>query len=671
MTKSALFEIGVEELPASEIDQIKQQIKELSENSLRESKIDYEKLFCFVTNRRICILIQNLSEKQQDMIVVKKGPSQQVAFSNGEPTRALMGFLSANQASENDIFVQEGYIYLKKKIEGRKSEEVLPEIFKNIVLSLKFTKPMKWANGEYEFIRPVKWILCIYNGRVLPFELFGIKSSNKTHSHPYIGKKIEIEKPENYIDILREHFVIVDEEERREKIRRQLDELEKQNEFKCEKEEKMIDKISKITEWPIAIVSDFKQDYLNLPPELITVTIKHHLSAFTTSKNGKMTTSFIAFVDRPEGDFSKIIQGYQNVVNARLEDAHYYLEIDKRYKLEDFNKKLQEMVFQKELGTLFDKVKRIEEISVYIVEKLGLKTLLEKVRRAAILSKADIASHVVYEFPELQGVMGRIYATLNGEDSEVAYAIEEQYAEQLQTKIGAIIGISDRIDTIVGNLAVGNIPSGSKDPFGLRNKLDTILRAIVLQRWDIDLEDLLYTALKLLNMKCSNQTIEDFMSGRYYAFLINEGFTYDVARAVVHLWKRPLRGFLSAKAVSKMMDTEGFNKLCIGFERVHNITKNYTDTNFDGALFEKEAERSLLNQFIHAKSIVSESLKELDYEKAVSSLISLKPHIDNYFNEVFVMSDREDIRKNRLGFLKNIDKLFMEIGDLTQLVKRE
>ncbi len=671
MTNNALFEIGVEELPASEMDQIKQQLKDLSQNSLQEAKIDYENLLCFVTNRRISIWIQNLSEKQQDMTIVKKGPSQHVAFCDGKPTKALIGFLTTNQASEDEIFVQEGYVYLKKKIEGKKSREVLPEIFKKIVSSLKFTKPMKWADGKYEFIRPVKWILCIYNSEILPLELFGVESSNMTYSHPYMGRKIEIKGPQDYIDVLRENFVLVDEKERIEKIEKQLDELEKQKMFKCEKEKEMIEKISKITEWPVAIVGSFKQEYLNLPPELIIVTIKHHLSAFTTFKDGKMTTSFIAFVDRPEGDFSKIIQGYQNVVNARLEDAHYYFQIDKKHKLEDFNSKLQEMVFQKELGTLFDKVKRIEKISVYIAEKVGLENLIQKVQRAAILSKADIASHVVYEFPELQGIMGRIYAILSQEDSEVAYAIEEQYAEQLQTKIGTIIGISDRIDTIVGNLAVGNVPSGSKDPFGLRSKVDTIFRAIVFQGWDIDLEDLINMVLKLLNMQCSSQSIEDFMIARYYAFLINEGFTYDISRAVNHLWRKPLRGFLSAKAISKMADTEDFNKLCIGFERVHNITKNYTDTAFDGALFEKEAERSLLNQFIHAKSVVLESLKELDYERAVNSLISLKPSIDDYFDEVFVMSHREDIRRNRLGFLKNIDKLFMEIGDLTQLVKRE
>ncbi len=671
MTNNALLEVGVEELPASEIDQIKQQLKELSENFLKEAKIDYQNLLCFVTNRRICVLIQNLSDKQQDMVVVKKGPSEKVAFSDGKPTKALLGFLAANQASQDDIFIQEGYVYLRKKLQGKSSQEILPEIFKRVVLSLRFTKPMKWANGEYEFIRPVKWILCIYNDQVLEFELFGVKSSNTTRSHPYIAKQIKIEKPQDYISTLRDHFVIVDEAERVQKIKQQLDELEMQNGFKCDKEEKMIDKISKITEWPVAIVGTFKQQYLNLPSELITVTIKHHLSAFTTTKDGKITTSFVAFLDRPHGDFSKIIQGYQNVVNARLEDAHYYFEIDKRYKLEDFNDKLKEMVFQKELGTLFDKVKRIEQISMYIAEKVGLKDMLEKIRRAAVLSKADIASHVVYEFPELQGVMGRIYAILNGEDSQVAHAIEEQYSDQLQTKIGAIIGISDRIDTIVGNLAVGNIPSGSKDPFGLRTKMDTILRAVVFQKWDIDLYDLLSMALKLLNMQCGEQIIESFVSSRYYAFLTGEGLTYDVARAVNHLWRKPLRGFLSAKAISKMMNTEDFNKLCVGFERVHNITKNYTDTTFDGALFEKEAEISLLNQFLHAKSVVMESLKELDYERAVNSLISLKPYIDNYFDQVFVMSEREDIRRNRLGFLKSIDALFMQIGDLTHLVKRE
>ncbi|MEJ5230084.1 MAG: glycine--tRNA ligase subunit beta [Pseudothermotoga sp.] len=671
MKNDVLFEIGVEELPASEMDRIKEQLLENAKNFLKESKIDCGKIECHVTNRRICLLIEDLSEKQQDTSTLKKGPSEKVAFLDGKPTKALMGFLVSNQASENDILLQDGYVFINKKIEGKNTDQVLPELFKQLIESLKFTKPMRWGDGQYEFVRPIKWILCLYQNRVLPVEVFGLRSSNQTQGHPYLGKTIVIDRPSEYVEVLRKSFVLVNETERIERIKRELKEIEEKYGLVCEKDEEMIKKVAKITEWPLAIVGRFRDEYLRLPAELINVTIRHHLSAFTTNRNGKITSHFVAFLDRPDGDLSKVIEGYQNVVNARLEDARYYLEMDEKYNLEQFNEKLKEMVFQKELGTLYDKVNRIEQISLYMVDRVGLQAFSEKVQRAARLSKADIATHVVYEFPELQGVMGRIYALLSGEDPEVAHAIEEQYSDNLQTKIGAVIGIADRIDTIMGNLAIGNIPSGSKDPFGLRSKMETIYKTIVHHRWDIDIPELLDFVLSLLKIQCDRNIVDDFMSSRYYAFLSNLGFSYDVSRAVNHLWTKPLRGFLSAKALSEMASTEDFNKLCVGFERVHNITKNHNDMHFDGALFEKQAETDLLNQFVHVKSIVLESLKELNYEKGLRALITLKPYIDEYFNEVFVMSDREDIRKNRLGFLKNIDSLFMLIGDLTQLVKRE
>jgi len=671
MKNDVLFEMGVEELPASEMDRIKEQLLENAKNLLKESKIDLGKIECHVTNRRICLFIEGISEKQQDTSILKKGPSEKVAFLDGKPTKALMGFLASNQASENEILVQDGYVFINKKIDGKNTDQVLPELFKKLIESLKFTKPMRWGDGEYEFVRPIKWILCLYENKVLPVEIFGLRSSNQTQSHPYLGQTIAIDRPSEYVEVLRKSFVLVDETERIERIRQELIEIEKTYDLICEKDEEMIKKVAKITEWPLAIVGKFREEYLRLPAELINVTIKHHLSAFTTNRNGKITSHFVAFLDRPDGDLSKVVDGYQNVVNARLEDARYYLEMDEKYSLEQFNEKLKEMVFQKELGTLYDKVNRIEQISLYMVDRIGMSALSEKVQRAARLSKADIATHVVYEFPELQGVMGRIYALSSGEDAEVALAIEEQYSENLQTKVGAIIGVADRIDTIMGNLAVGNTPSGSKDPFGLRSKMETIYKTIVLHRWDIDIPELLELVLSLLRIQCDRGIINDFMSSRYYAFLSNLGFSYDVSRAVNHLWTKPLRGFLSAKALSEMANTEDFNTLCIGFERVHNITKNHNDTHFDGALFEKQAETDLLNQFVHVKSIVLESLKELDYEKGLRALIVLKPYIDEYFNEVFVMSDREDIRKNRLGFLKSIDNLFMLIGDLTQLVKRE
>jgi glycyl-tRNA synthetase beta chain len=291
--------------------------------------------------------------------------------------------------------------------------------------------------------------------------------------------------------------------------------------------------------------------------------------------------------------------------------------------------------------------------------------------RAAFLSKADIATHVVYEFPELQGVIGRIYALLDGEDESVAFALEDQYSQEPKSELGALIGVCDRIDTIAGNIAMGNLPSGSKDPYGLRTKADTIYWSIVRFGWDIDLAELLLMAKKLLSIDFDETKLFEFMNSRFYAFLLSQGFSFDIARAVNHLWTRPLRGYLSAQALTKACQSEDFNNVAIGFERVHNITKNHPEKHFDGALFEEEAEVELLNQFVSVKPKVIESLSKLDYEGAIKNLSSLKPYIDKYFDEVFVMVDREDIRRNRLGFLKNVDELFMLVGDLTQLIRRD
>lgn len=671
MTNTALLEIGIEELPASEMSQIQQQLQLLTEKLFTEKRLAFRTVLSMVTNRRMAVLVKEIAERQEDSILEKRGPSKSTAFLDGKPTKALIGFLSANEASEEDIYLKDEYVYIRKKVPGRKASEVLPEIFTEVIQSLKFTKSMRWGNGKYLFVRPVKWVVLMLNNQILPFQIFGKNSSNKTQGHPDLQKVITVENCADYIDLLKNHYVLVNQEERIEKIKAELAKIEKEHFLTCDRDKELIKKISNLLEWPTAIVGKFKEEYLNLPEELITVTVKHHLSAFTTFENQKITPYFVAFIDNPFGNIEKITIGYSNVVNARLEDARYYFEIDKRYNLEDFNERLKGMVFQKELGTLFDKVLRIKKLSLYMAEKLGLSQMAEKIGRAAILSKADIASHVVYEFPELQGTIGKLYALMNEEDAEVAEAIEEQYFDEPKTITGSIIAIADRIDTIIGNLAVGNIPSGSRDPFGLRNKSDVIFKTIVNRKWDLDLEELIRETLKLLSITCKWEIISDFMSNRYYAFLSGEGFNYDLSRAVNHLWSKPLRGFLSARALAEMVKNNSFNELCVGFERVHNITKNFNDTKFDGALFEENAEIELLNRFIEVKSTVISSLKELDYERGVSSLITLKPFIDKYFDDVFVMVNREDIRKNRLAFLKNIDELFMMIGDLTQLIKRE
>jgi len=671
MNNWVLLELGVEELPASEMDSIKEQLQVLVPNLFSEARISFGSCEVFITNRRIAVRLQNVSDRQEDVVLEKRGPSERVAFSDGQPTKALLGFLSSNGATLEDVFVKDGYVHIRKLVEGKNVCEVVPETLVKVITNLKFARPMRWANGDFEFVRPVKWVLALLNDEVIPLRIFDKNSDRYTMSHPYLEKWIAMRHPKDYVQVLKENLVIVDETARRQFIVEQLTEIERAYGLVCEKDPLLIEKICKIAEWPQAIVGKFDENYLNLPQELITVTVKHHLSAFSTSRAGSLTCHFVAFIDRPRDDFSIIVRGYESVVNARLEDARYYFEIDRRKRLEEFNENLKRMVFQKELGSLYDKVVRTQQLVQYMVEKLSKESVKDKAMRAAFLSKADIATHVVYEFPELQGVIGRIYALLDGEDETVAFALEDQYSQEPESELGALIGACDRIDTIVGNIAVGNLPSGSKDPYGLRTKADTIYWSVVRYGWDVDLVELLLTAKKLLNIDFDVDKLFEFMSSRFYAFLLSQRFSFDIARAVNHLWSRPLRGYLAAQALTKACQSEDFNNVAIGFERVHNITKNHSDRHFDGALFEEEAEIELLNQFVSVKPKVVESVSKLNYEEAIRHLSSLKPYIDRYFDEVFVMVDREDIRQNRLGFLKNIDELFMLVGDLTQLIRRD
>ncbi|AEH50935.1 glycine--tRNA ligase subunit beta [Pseudothermotoga thermarum] len=667
----ALLEIGVEEMPASEIENLLQQLSSLSQQKLKEERLTFSNIRCYATNRRFAIIIEDLAEKQEKVLVQKRGPSESVAYSQGQPTQALIGFLKANNATEKDVLIKDGYVYLCKEIEGQSTEAILPKIFKDILSNLNFSKPMRWGDGSFEFVRPVKWVVALYDEKVLPLQIFGKTASNATRAHPYFDRFVQITHPADYVNLLRENFVLVDENERIEKIKQQIEEIERTHQLTCDKDEALIKEISKIAEYPIAIVGQFDEKYLSLPEELITVTIKHHLRAFTTYKDGKISSIFVAFADRPGGNMTKVVEGYKNVVNARLEDARYYFEIDIKKDFEYFNNKLKGMVFQKELGTLYDKVERIVKLSEYICEKVKLQHLKEPIVRAAKLSKFDIASHVVFEFPELQGTMGRIYALMKGESKEIAMAIEEQYSLRPKTTIAGVIGLADRVDTIVGNICIGNIPSGSKDPFGLRSKAETIYWLIEFNRWDLNLKDLLNYSCELLSISCTSNSFEEFFSLRFYSYMVNNGVRYDVARAVNHLWTTPLRGILAANAIMNIVDRKDFTDLAIAFERVHNITKNHTSRHYDGALFTEDAERELLNNFLKAKSEVTKFLEKLDYDKALQSLIALKPYIDKYFDDVFVMVDREDIRQNRLGFLKNIDDLFMLLGDLSQLVKTQ
>ncbi|SHH56495.1 glycine--tRNA ligase subunit beta [Thermosipho atlanticus] len=665
-----LFEIGVEELPTTEVDKIVVQVKEKVENLLKTENLYFGELKTFFAPRRFGFFIKDLQEKQENKVIEKRGPSLKIAYDeNMHPTKALQGFLASNGATLENVIQKDNYVFIKKQIEGKYSKEIFREKIPQIIGSLSFKKPMRWGNGVYSFVRIPHWILSIYNGEPLEFEIFGIKSSNKTYAHRFVkDEPIEIKSIDDYVLKLKEFKVIPFEEERVKFVKTQIEEFEKTKELVVEKDEELIEEVITLTEYPGILDGTFYEKYLALPEELITVTIKHHQRSFTTYVGDKITNKFVSFIDSPTGDINKIRKGYERVINARLEDARYYYEKDLKVPLESFNKKLKEIIFQKELGTLMDKVERIKKISEFICEKLKIN-YSDKVRilRTAELCKADIASNVVYEFPELQGIMGRIYAVKDNEDQSVALGIEDHYKDVPQLITGAVVALADRIDTIVGSFAVGNVPTGSKDPFGLRKKTDTIFKIVSEYRWNINLEETIEFSAKLIDKKIP-EDLKQFFESRYELFYSN--IRYDIARAVKSYWRKPYEGKLIVEALIKIVDQEEFQHLLIGFERVHNISKKFDKFEFDPTKFLEKEEKLLFNKYIEIKPKVLKAVEELNFEEALQHLISLRPYIDSYFDKVFVMTKQDDIRMNRLGFLKNLDNLFFLLGNLSVIEKK-
>jgi glycyl-tRNA synthetase beta chain len=513
------------------------------------------------------------------------------------------------------------------------------------------------------------------DSKTLEMELFGKKSSNKSRGHRFFFDEVEV-SPYNYFEKLSEALVIARESDREERVLSEIRRIESNLQSKIPVDKELVAEVVSLTEYPSAVLGRFLEKYLELPPEVIIVTIKHHQRTFPVDKDGKLTNNFVAFQDGPDDPMGNIRQGYEEVINARLEDAFFYFIKDKEKPFEAYVNALEGILFQRGLGSLKDKTDRTVKLSTEISRMLGANNdeLLE-VQRTALLAKADQTTRVVQEFPELQGIMGRIYALDSKESHDVAMGIEEHYLDGSipTTLTGAVVGVADRLDTLVGNFMIGNIPSASKDPYALRRKASFIFRTMHHLGWKISLDSLISKAMENLGTisKESVELIQDFFSSRFEAFLIEKGFSINVSRSVNKWWNVPYLGVRAAEAIKEYIKKEDFNNLLIAYQRVHNISKNHLENIFDGSKFVEQAERDLLNDYLRCYDDVMDALERDNFEKSLELLTSLKPQIDRYFDDVFVMADQEDIRLNRLGFLKSLDLLFLKIGDLSLLLEEE
>ncbi len=689
MSNELLFEIGTEEIPAGFLSRAVGDMEDIIRKTLEEKRIAFDGIRCLATPRRLVLTIADLAPKQDDQTLEKLGPAKKAAFDeNGQPTKAAQGFARGQglEVSQLETIVTEKGEYLgaRKTINGQPTADLLPDILKNFMLAIPFRKSMRWAAYDLRFARPVHWLLALYGGKVVPLKIEDIESGNISRGHRFMSPAaFTVNGFDDYLAKARENFVIVDPEERRKLILAQARESAAEVGGRLFYDEDLLETISFIVEYPVIVRGHFDEAYLKIPKEVLTTTMISHQKYFPViDDDGKLLPYFIAVSNTKARDLSVVASGNERVLRARLADASFFFEEDKKIPLEERVESLKKVVFHTLLGTSHKKVLRFRKLAVKIAAALKVKPSVKKnVDRAALLAKADLESLMVGEFSELQGIMGREYALLAGEDPAVANAIYEHYlpivagGDLPKTDEGAIVGIADKIDTIVGFFGVGMPPTGTADPYALRRQAIGIINIILARHYSLSLNFLLDESLALLKdvlKKPAEEVKKDileFFKGRFQNQLIAQGYAYDTVEAVLStdIDNFPLV-IEKIKALQDFRLNPEFEPISVAFKRVDNILKDFHEGQVDVNLLNHEAEIKLFSALDNIKTRVEKGLAEKDFNTALNKLAALRPPVDDFFDHVMVMDKDEKIRFNRLSLLSEISALFHKIADFSKIV---
>ncbi len=718
-TNDFLFEIGTEELPPKSINKLAASLANSVEQSLTKNSLTFTELKTFATPRRLALLITDLANKQPDQKIERRGPSVAAAFDkDGNPTKATLGFAASCKTTADKLTTiktdkGEWLTYTLKQT-GKTAIQLLPEIISNAIKKLPLPKAMRWGNNDETFVRPVHWLVMLYGNKVIPYELFGIKADNKTHGHRFHHPEaITISEPKKYAEQLNKvGMVIADFDKRQKEIIKQIQKsthrhpashpchpvldtgsrstrsvqsskhtvdsaVKPQNDAAQE----LLNEVTNIVEWPVVLTGTFPESFLKLPPEVITSTLQKHQKCFTLyDDKGKLLPNFITVSNIKSKKPKQVVAGNERVINARLSDAEFFFNTDQKQPLAAHCEQLKHVVFQSKLGTIYDKTLRLEKLATYIANKINADKTLS--RRAALLSKADLMTQMVGEFPELQGTIGFYYAKKDKEPLEVAKALQEQYlprfaGDKLPTTLtGCALAIADKIDTIVGIFGINQIPTGEKDPYGLRRAALGILRIIIEKQLDLDLQDLITEAARNYTIKFSNNNLSsqavEFILERLRAWYLEEGTSPQVFAAVLAKFPtRPLDFKQRIKAVNAFIKLPEAEALAAANKRVSNILRKANTDNLKHKISEKlllePAEQDLAKQLLQKAQKTEELYKEGKYTQTLQNLASLKKPIDNFFDNVMVNCEDEALRNNRLALLTKLRDIFILVADISLL----
>lgn len=683
--RDLLLEIGLEEMPARFISASIQSLKEKMEAWLAEKQLGYASVQAFSSPRRLALLVTDLDESQQDMEEEAKGPAKRIALNEaGEWSKAAAGFTRGQGLTVEDIYFKEingvEYAHVKKFIKGKQTSELLSEL-KELILSLTFPKNMRWANNELRYIRPIKWLIALFGEEIIPFSITNVETSNQSRGHRFLGGEIVFQNPSDYEKKMLAQYVMVNAAERKEAIVSQIKKLEEENNWIIPIDEDLLEEVTNLVEYPTALYGTFDESYLELPTEVLITSMKEHQRYFPVkSKEGKLLPYFVTVRNGDHQHLDKVARGNEKVLRARLADAAFFYKEDQKLAIDDLLKKLDAIVYHEEIGTLAEKVARVRLLASKLADELQL-TSEEKqdVDRAAQIAKFDLVTNMVYEFPELQGLMGERYAIQKGEKASVANAINEHYMprhaddETAPSNVGAVLALAEKLDTIVSFFSIGLVPTGSQDPYALRRQATGIVQTLIDKNWNIPIEQLVELAIQAIEnvSKVSGQELVDsvlsFFKLRVKYILQEQGIRYDMIDAVL---AEKIGGAASvlrkAKVLELHKDDANFKEGIEALSRIINISnKAVTVSAVDSSLFENEYESDLYNRFTAVKEKINTKVEEKEYFEL---LFSLQEAISAYFDHTMVMADNEKIKENRLNLMAEIAAYIKGFASVNEII---
>ena len=682
MAKDLLFEIGAEEIPAGFMPNILGQLKQLAETKLNDAHLPFESIATYGTPRRLALIVKGLADTSAEISERHKGPSASIAYdADGNPTKAAIGFARGKGLDVADLVVEDGYIYAETKTAGVPAKDIVTDMLPQLITGLNFPKSMHWGNLDAKFVRPVRWLVALLDEEVIPVEFATVKSGNVTRGHRFLGAdEITIKNAASYVDTLKENFVMVDQDARRELISKQLHDIAASKNASIVWDDDLLEEINYLVEWPTALCGGFEESYLALPDAAIITPMKDHQRYFPlVDQDGKLLPMFLTVRNGSDHSIEVVQAGNERVLRARLDDAKFFFNEDRKKPLIDRQDGLTKIVFQEGLGNLADKTERLLKLGRVFGEECGLhEDAAVVLERATELAKTDLTTGMVTEFTELQGVMGKEYALLDGESPEVAEAIFEQYLPRFsgdvlpQTEAGKVLSIIDKVDNIVATFSRGLIPTGSQDPYALRRQTIGILNILLGSEWNISLRPIFKASMELLNVAADKQEellnqVEEFFTLRLKNIFLDREVPHHVIDLLLsnnELSVADAEGLVNALLANRIDENV---ELVQAYTRMYNLVKDVEYTGVNSDLLKEDAEKALFEAASKASEASLAAWEANDYAAVVAVPATLVPAINKFFEDVMVMDKDEAIKANRLQLVRLAYSVMAIIGDISAL----